>query len=418
MDEPPPRPREDDFRSFLRQPLTIGGRTVANRLFLAPMAGLGHVAFRELVAGYGGCGLMFTGMLSARALPHENPAVSQVFRWRPEELGALVGQIFGPDPGSMARAAERLAKEGFFGVDLNFGCSVAAICKKGCGAALLKNPGLASEIVAGVRRAVDLPLFVQVRTGWEDDPDLACDLAKRFEDAGADALVFHPRVAPDRRSRPPRWPYIARVRRAVAIPVFGNGNLFQASDGETMVRITGCHGLSIGRMAVAAPWIFAEWLGDFVPGPDVYRRPALDLARLLPPVRGHAVQEIRPLLLGQLPIRPRHPQGPAQTRNHGGRDRNRGNPVCKASGNPGQTQPQPFFLKRPVPGLRNRMPRGRDPMTVGPDCSTRTFIPGVRQRMGRYRQGFRSRFRPGTIGEPLHFSPAPGPAPPQSNRTP
>ncbi|MFH1155044.1 MAG: tRNA-dihydrouridine synthase family protein [Pseudomonadota bacterium] len=274
-------PPDDNYRLFLRQGFQVRGKAVANRLLLAPMAGLGHVAFRELVAEFGGCGLMFTGMLSAKALPHENPAVSPVFRWRQEELGFLVGQIFGPDPGSMALAAERIEKEGFFGVDLNFGCCVAAICKKGCGAALLKHPSLATTIVAQVRQAVDIPVFVKFRTGWEDNSDLAADMARRFEDAGADALVFHPRVAPDRRSRPPRWNHITRVRQAVSIPVFGNGNIFELNDGIAMLKLTGCHGLSVGRMAIASPWLFAQWANDFIPDKDIHHRTVLRMAQLL-----------------------------------------------------------------------------------------------------------------------------------------
>jgi nifR3 family TIM-barrel protein len=274
-------PAPGAFRRFLAEPVILRGRRVENRLFLAPMAGLGHVAFRELVDGFGGCGLMFTGMCSARAVPQENPRVSPVFRWRGEELGRLVCQIFGPDPQSMVPAARRIEKEGFFGVDLNFGCSVAAICKKGCGAALLKTPSLAADIVARVREAVSIPVFVKFRTGWQDSPGPAADMARRFEDAGADALVFHPRVAPDRRSRPPRWDHITRVREAVSIPVFGNGNLFEPSDGMRMLTLTGCHGLSIGRMAVAAPWLFAQWTRGWVPPRDVHLQTAIRFTELL-----------------------------------------------------------------------------------------------------------------------------------------
>jgi nifR3 family TIM-barrel protein len=220
-------------------------------------------------------------MCSARAVPHENPAVSTVFTWRREELDSLVCQIFGSEPHSMALAARRIASEGFFGVDLNFGCSVAAICKKGCGAALLKTPDLAAEIVAAVRQAVTCPVFVKFRTGWENNPQFAADMARRFEDAGADALTFHPRVAPDRRNRPPRWDIITRVKQAVSIPVFGNGNLFNTVDGINMIDQTTCQGLSLGRMAVARPWIFAQWTQGFVPKEDIYHVTALRLAHLL-----------------------------------------------------------------------------------------------------------------------------------------
>lgn len=246
-------------RDFINRHLVIGGRRVENRLALAPMSGLGHVAFREVLEAYGGCGLMFTGMCSARSIPQENPRVSRVFSWREQELSRLVCQVFGSEAGEMAAAARRIEAEGFFGVDLNFGCSVARICKRNSGAALLKTPARAVHIVEAVRRTVSFPVFVKFRTGWEDQPEPAVSLARQFEAAGADALTFHPRVAPDRRARPPRWKYIAAVKQAVSVPVFGNGNVFSAADCERMLADTGCDGVALGRAAVAKPWIFAEW---------------------------------------------------------------------------------------------------------------------------------------------------------------
>ncbi len=245
------------------------------------MAGLGHIALRQLISEFGGFGLLFTGMCSAKAIPQENPNVSLVFNWRPEELKYLVCQIFGSEPESMAKAAVRIEKEGFFGVDLNFGCSVAAICKKGCGAALLKDPELSSKIVKSVRESVSIPLFVKFRLGWDNNPQSAVDMARRFEDAGADALTFHPRIAPDRRNRPPLRDVITLVRQAVEIPVFGNGNLFLAEDGAEMIEQTSCQGLSVGRMAVARPWLFAQWTQGFAPGEDIFHTTAVRMTQIL-----------------------------------------------------------------------------------------------------------------------------------------
>ncbi len=270
-----------ELPTFLKKPLPIGSRQITNRLALAPMAGLGHIAFRELVSSFGGHGLLFTEMSSAKAIPHENRHVSPVFRWRDEELPYLVCQIFGSVPERMAEAAKRIEKEGFFGVDINFGCSVSAICRMNCGAALLKNPSLAVSIVSAVRKAVSIPLFIKYRTGWTDDPAFAQEMAKRFEDAGADALTFHPRVAPDRRLRPPKWEYIGFVKQAVSIPVFGNGNVFSYDDCRKMILETGCDGVSIGRAAVAKPWIFAELTEGFAPVTGTYRNTLEEIAGLL-----------------------------------------------------------------------------------------------------------------------------------------
>ena len=276
-----PETRNSKLADILNRPLTIGNRTIDHRVVLAPMTLLGHVAFRELLARYGGCGLLFSEMCSAKKIPHENRTVSPVFRWRDEEQAGLVCQIVGTEPAVMAEAARRIEDEGLFGVDINFGCSVAAICRVNAGAALLREPGRAAGIVSAVRKAVSVPVTVKFRTGWQDDPEPAVDLARRFEDAGADALTFHPRVAPDRRSRPPRWEYIARVKAAVSIPVFGNGNVFSAEDCLKILQTTGCDGVAVGRMAVARPWLFAQWTEGFSPTPDIYGDTAVELARLL-----------------------------------------------------------------------------------------------------------------------------------------
>jgi tRNA-dihydrouridine synthase B len=259
------------------RPLQVGPLTLPSSLALAPMAGLGHVAFREVLGRFGGYGFMVTEMCNARAVPQESRQHSPVFRWRDDEAKSLVCQIFGGEPDVMAEAARRIEREGLMGVDINMGCSVAAICKKGYGAALLKDPKRAVAIVRAVRQAVGCPVMVKYRSGWENSPDLAVELAKRFEDAGADLLTFHPRIAPDRRSRPPRREHIRLVAQAVSIPVLGNGNAFCAEDCLTMMRDTGCAGVSMGRMAIARPWIFAQLVHGFLPDPDIYLRTALDM---------------------------------------------------------------------------------------------------------------------------------------------
>ena len=270
-----------ELASRLNQPLNLGGATIHRRLALAPMTFLGHIAFRELLAGFGGFGLLFSEMCSARRIPHEIRTGSAYFCWREAERGHLVMQLFGADPATMATAARIIEDNGLFGVDLNFGCAVAAICKQQCGAALLKTPDQAARIVDAVRRAISIPLCVKFRTGWRDDPSLPVDMARRLASAGADALTFHPRVAPDRRSRPARWDYIRQVKQAVTIPVFGNGDVFDASDCLRMLRTTGCDGVAIGRMAIARPWLMAEMTGLLSTDPSIYRQTALTLLDLM-----------------------------------------------------------------------------------------------------------------------------------------
>ena len=241
-----------NLAEYLRQPLKIGDKSIDARLVLAPMSFLGHVAFRELVSRYGGYGLLFSEMCSARAIPNENRFISPYFRWRDEECSRLSCQIFGSDRQTMAAAARRIETEGLFGVDINMGCSNTRICRQNCGAALLKNPDQATA-----------------------------DMAKRFEDAGADALTFHPRVAPDRRSRPPKWAYIGLVKQAVSIPVFGNGDIFDRNDCLRMINETGCDGVALGRMAIARPWIFAEFMDNLLTSPEIFLEAATQLIQLL-----------------------------------------------------------------------------------------------------------------------------------------
>jgi len=269
-----------DLAKFLCTPLLIGNKPIKRRLVLAPLSGFSHIAFRELLSQYKGYGLLFTGMASAKVVPDENPKVSPVFSWRKQELPHLVCQIFGSDPKIMARAAKRIEQEGFFGVDINCGCSASAICKKGAGAALLKNPVQAASIVKAVRKAVKFPVFVKYRTGWEDNSKHAVAMARLFCDQGADALVFHPRTAPDLRTRPPKWEYIAHVKDASSVPVFGNGNVFSASDCKKMLSLTGCDAVAIGRIALARPWIMAKWADGKAPGPDAHAHACFGMSRL------------------------------------------------------------------------------------------------------------------------------------------
>jgi nifR3 family TIM-barrel protein len=270
-----------ELAECVNRPLAIAGRTIASRLVLAPMSQLGNLAFRAVVAGFGGFGLLFSEMCSARTVPNGPNHPLSAFRWQATELGHLVCQLYGREPHEMAHAARRVQQEGFFGVDLNFGCCAAALCRNGCGAALLREPEHAGRIVETVRRAVSIPLFVKYRIGWRDNPASAVELARRFEAAGADALTFHPRMAPDRRTRRARWETIAPVKAAVSIPVFGNGDVFTAQECRRMFMETGCDGIALGRIAVARPWVFAQWAHGVVPTREIQRRAVREHARLL-----------------------------------------------------------------------------------------------------------------------------------------
>ncbi|WP_320173375.1 tRNA-dihydrouridine synthase family protein [Maridesulfovibrio sp.] len=270
-----------ELAAKLNSPIIIGGKTIPNRLWLAPMAGLTHSAFRQVLAHYGSCGLAFTEMCSAKAVPTENPRVSSVFKWHEWELPSLVCQLVGATPEELVIAAKRVEHEGFFGVDINMGCSARGMIKRKAGAALLKTPEKAVAIVEAVRKAVSIPVFVKFRTGWSKEIEPAVALAKNFEAAGADCLVFHPRVAPDKRTRPPFIDHIRFIKEAVSIPVFGNGNVTTPQHCQDMLERTGCDGVSIGRMAMAQPWLFAQWTTGFTPDKDIFKDYIIRLATAL-----------------------------------------------------------------------------------------------------------------------------------------
>lgn len=270
-----------NLQARLNRPLKIGTKTIANRLVLAPMTFLGHVAYRHLLDELGGCGLMYSEMCSAGRIPQEDRHSSLYFRWRDEEARRLSIQIVGNKPERMALAARRIEAEGLWGVDINLGCATTTICKHHQGAALLKDVRSAAELVSHVRRSVECPLTVKFRTGWQDDPAIPVEFARRLEDAGVDALTFHPRTAPDRRNRPPRWEYIAHVKAAVSIPVFGNGDVFDAADCLRMLDTTGCDGVALGRIAISKPWLFLQWTQGIAPPDNICQHAALRLSALL-----------------------------------------------------------------------------------------------------------------------------------------
>jgi len=245
------------------------------------MAGLGHIAFRQVLAGFGGYTLMMTEMCNARAVATENPETSRVFRWRAEELPHLVCQIFGAEPKDMAMAARRIEAEGFAGVDINMGCAVAAITSRGAGAALLTDPERAVAVVDAVANAVRIPVSVKLRTLPGRDVEGTCALARRLVCAGASWLTVHPRVAPDRRTRPARWEDIRAVVEAVDVPVMGNGDIWHPEDALRMRAQTGCAGVSIGRAAVAKPWIFAQIRGAFSLEDSIFLATALAMVDAL-----------------------------------------------------------------------------------------------------------------------------------------
>ena len=259
---------------FSLQPLQIGPLRIEWPVFLAPMAGYTDGAFRSLCLEQG-CGAVVTEMASAQGLVrHHERTGHYLDTWGAEHpIGA---QIYGSDPGAMAAAAAKVAETKKFDfLDINAGCPMPKIRNRGDGAGLMRDPAKMAEITKQVKAAVAgrLPVTVKTRIGWCADTINAMETTAGVEEAGADAVFLHGRVASVRHSGPSDWNLIAEVKRARRIPVVGNGGVKTAEDVFRMVRETGVDGAMVGRTALGNPWLFREirdWAAGRVPRlPDV-----------------------------------------------------------------------------------------------------------------------------------------------------
>ncbi len=233
----------------------IGTVKVDNPTVLAPLAGITNLPLR-LLAKEAGCGLVCSEMISSNGLVHQSEKTHRLMDSTPEERPLSI-QIFGSDPGIMSEAAQMVAAAGADIVDINFGCSVRKVLKTGSGSALMKTPGLAREILRAVRAAVDIPLTIKIRSGWERSGTQALAIAGIAEDCGVDAIAVHPRTAAQGFRGSADWEIIKAVKAQVRIPVIGNGDIQAPQDALDMFSRTGCDAAMVGRAAIGNPWIFA-----------------------------------------------------------------------------------------------------------------------------------------------------------------
>lgn len=225
-------------------------------LIMAPMTHLSHVAFRELVRGFGGCDLFYSEMLNSRILPSERPGDSVYLKWvSPKDL---ILQIVGNDPELMKDAAARLVSYRPWGIDINMGCWLKKITMHEWGVALMKDIKLAQNVVEAVRSVVDVPLSVKIRLGYSLDKAYLVDFVEMLAASGVDFIVLHPRTAMDGLARPARWEYIAMVKEHSCLPVIGNGDVNNPRDALDLIKQTRCDGVMIGRQALRQPWIFRD----------------------------------------------------------------------------------------------------------------------------------------------------------------
>ncbi len=251
--------------------LKIGNIELENRYILGPMAGVTDLPFR-LLCREQGAGLLCMEMVSAKAIYYNNRNTESLLEIHPDEKPVSL-QFFGSDPKIMSEMAKRIEERPFAILDINMGCPVPKVVKNGEGSALMKNPKLVYEIVSAIVKAIDKPVTVKIRKGFDDDHVNAVEIAKIIEEAGAAAVAVHGRTREQYYSGKADWDIIRQVKDAVSIPVIGNGDVTSPQKADELVKQTGCDGIMIARGAQGNPWIFSEMIhweetGELPPRPD------------------------------------------------------------------------------------------------------------------------------------------------------
>jgi len=236
--------------------LKIGNVLIPSATALGPMAGVTDVSFRNICRKFG-CGFTYSEMVSAKALYYNDKKTEQLITPGDNEIPYAV-QLFGSDPEIMALGAKKIQDMNVCHIiDINMGCPVPKVAGNGDGSALMKNPELAGEIVRAVSGAVELPVTVKIRKGWDNNNINAVEFAQVLERNGAKAVAVHGRTREQYYSGKADWNIIKSVKEAVSIPVIGNGDIFSYEDIERMTDYTGCDGVMIARGALGNPFIFS-----------------------------------------------------------------------------------------------------------------------------------------------------------------
>lgn len=259
--------------------LTIGNVTLDNPYVLAPMAGVTDLPFR-LLCKEQGAGLLCMEMVSAKAIQYHNKNTEALLEIHPEELPVSL-QLFGSDPDVISEIAKQIEELPFAILDINMGCPVPKIVKNGEGSALMKNPKLVYEIVSKTAKAIQKPVTVKIRKGFDDDHVNAVEIAKIMEEAGGAAIAVHGRTREQYYSGKADWDIIRQVKEAVSIPVIGNGDVTSGESAIAMQKETGCDGVMIGRGSQGNPWIFSELLAYEQTGKMPPRPSATELKNMM-----------------------------------------------------------------------------------------------------------------------------------------
>jgi tRNA-dihydrouridine synthase B len=269
---------------MMLKPLQFGNVTIDFPVVLAPMAGWTDAAFRSICKEHG-AGACYTEVTSAEGIRRDSQKTFQLL-----EVSAadhpIAGHIFGKSVEAMVEAAQYIEQLGCFDwIDINCGCPVRKVVRRGAGAALMKEPSEIGDIVRAVKKAVSLPVTVKTRIGFSPEFPDHLTIAKIIEDAGAELIAVHGRYACNFHKGDADLEKLAEIKQALRIPIIGNGGVFAPEDAVEMVRVSGVDGVMIGRGAVGNPWLFEQvsnvWKNEPVVFPDIGNRRAVIETHLL-----------------------------------------------------------------------------------------------------------------------------------------
>ena len=234
--------------------MQIGSLKLENNVFLAPMAGITDRPFRTLCHEMGS-GLVYSEMVSAKGIYYNNENTKQLLDIGEEEMPAAL-QLFGSEPEIMGAMGKKIEGINAGIIDINMGCPVPKVVKNGEGSALMKTPELAGRIIKALVEMQKKPVTIKIRKGFDDTCINAVEMAQIAEENGASAVAVHGRTREQYYSGKADWDIIKKVKKAVSIPVIGNGDIFKPQDAADMLEYTGCDAVMIARGAQGNPWIF------------------------------------------------------------------------------------------------------------------------------------------------------------------